>query len=226
MPVSNALQVDFKNGHVQDDIFAGGTGFISSESMVIAVKKRNPDTHQEIGASDDLENFIAVGLIENINLNQQKQIQQLFEIGSRDPYFIPGRVLSQAGINRVIFDGDSLLRVLYPTYSSDSDNGASMPDYDETVSSWDGTNPPGSNEAGKGDLWFNLASEFFNTPFTMAIVFYNDQTEIRGYIVLESCYVEAHNLAAQAAQTVVVESARMRIKKIASYGAFATKKLF
>jgi len=224
MSIQNAMDYVFTDGHVQDDIFKDGHGFISSESIVIAVKVRDatsPYNESSLNGPDDLENFIAVGLVENATMAQQKNIQQLFEIGARDPYFIPGRTIVQAALNRVIFDGDSLLRVLYPTNeNSGSDeagsDGSAFPKYVEGAE-WP-NNEPGTNDRNKGDLWFNLSSEFFNKPFTMALVFYNDNSELVGYCVLEDCYVEAHNLAMAAAQTVVTENVRMRAKRVTSYG--------
>lgn len=221
--IKNAMQVDFRHGHVQDDIFAAGKGYISSESIVFAVKARkfDGDGSPEVTDGDgnetlSLQDFIAVGLVENVTIAQQKNLQQLFEIGSREPYFIPGRTVIQGALNRVIFDGDSLLRVMYPTRLSEAGggDGAAMPDYNNDEFN-NMQNPPGQGGE-NGDLWFNLASEFFNKPFTGALLFYNDSAVLRGYIVLEKCYIEAHNMTMAAAQTVVTENVRLRASKITS----------
>ena len=216
----NALDYKFTDGHVQDAIFDKGAGYISSESIVLAIKLRNADTGEEdIVSKDDLANFIPVGLVENVTIAQQKQLQQLFEVGSREAYFIPGRTVVQVGINRIIFDGDSLLRVLYPTLGyetqdSDQPASASMTNFNSDLLK---VNRPGSSDT-HADLWFNLASEFFNKPFTAALVFYNNDEQLRGYVVLEKCYVEAHNLTVVAAQTVVTENVRIRATKVTGYG--------
>jgi len=221
----NAMQVDFRVGHVQDDIFSRGGGFISSESIVLAAKARNTSDGAEVDESNDLEKFIAIGLAENVTVAQQKNLQQLFEIGSRESYFIPGRTIVQAALNRVIFDGDSLLRVLYPTETpgtTGGTDGAHMVDFDstlfETTSSPPGVSD-GSATSAAGDMWFNLASEFFNKPFTLALLLYNDAAILKGYIVLERCYVEAHNMNVIAAQTVVTENVRLRASKLSSFTA-------
>ena len=65
-------------------------------------------------------------------------------------------------------------------------------------------------------MWFNLASSFFNKPFTAALLFYNDSAQLRGYVILERCYVEAHNLTVVAAQTVVSENVRIRASKVSA----------
>lgn len=216
-----ANEVDFRKGHVQDDtVFKGGKGYVSSESIVIAAKVFEPNTSLQSTSDQapDLAQFIAIGLVENLSLASQRNIQQLFEIGSRDPYFIPGRTVIQAALNRVIFDGDSLLRVLYPTqqYGTEGAHGFEMDPAPILEAIGGSTNVPGVTELDAPDFWFNLASEFFNKPATLALVVYNDNAELLGYVVLEDCYVEAHNLALAAAQTVITENVRLRVTRIAT----------
>lgn len=92
----------------QYDMFGKGTGFISAESVILAAGK--PDWNSTDNA---LNNFIPIGLVENANIQQNKALQQLFEIGSKRPFFIPGRHQIQAALSRVMFNGPSLMKALY-----------------------------------------------------------------------------------------------------------------
>ena len=57
-----------------------------------------------------------IGLIENFGLSQNKQLQRLFEIGSKRSYFVPGRNIASFSLGRVLFWGPSLMRVMYAYY--------------------------------------------------------------------------------------------------------------
>jgi hypothetical protein len=214
--VRNASNYDFtRGGHVQEDLYTNQAnphyGFISAETIVIASLARNTSTGDFLNNTYGLDDFIPIGVIENVNLAQQKNIQQLFEIGSKDSYFVPGRTIIQVALNRVLLDGDSLMRVMYPTKTGDS---ANMDEFDSSVL---GTgSPPGTTNSDLPDLWFNLAATFLNKPATLALLFYDDQRTLLGSIVLVDAVVESHNIAIAAAQTVITENVRIRVSKIAS----------
>jgi hypothetical protein len=63
-----------------------------------------------------------IGVVEAINVSQAKQIQRLFEIGSKRSYFVPGRNIGQASITRTVFNGPNLLRALYAYYPANKIN--------------------------------------------------------------------------------------------------------
>jgi len=86
-------------------VYGTGTGFVSAESVILAAGLP--------GQPADVNTLIPIGLVENANIQQNKALQQLFEIGSRRPFFIPGRHQIQASLSRVMFNGPSLLKALY-----------------------------------------------------------------------------------------------------------------
>ena len=89
------------------DVYGTGTGFVSSESVILAAG------HPSISAQGDISTLVPIGLVENANIQQNKALQQLFEVGSRRPFFIPGRHQIQAALSRVMFNGPSLMKALY-----------------------------------------------------------------------------------------------------------------
>lgn len=104
MGINNLGSWLFKDKHVQPDNLAGGENFVSSESIVLAAGP------QEVPA--DITNCFPIGLLENVTIAQNKELRQLFEIGSRQSYFLPGRTFVQVNLTRVVFNGPSLLKAI------------------------------------------------------------------------------------------------------------------
>jgi hypothetical protein len=218
--ITTASRYDYRDGHVQESLYTGNYGFVSAETIVLAAQARNSDgTFPTTGLSSNvynLDEFIPVGVVENINMAQQKNIQQLFEIGSKESYLIPGRTVIQVALNRVLLDGDSLMRVMYPviTGATGSAEFGSF-DIDPPLSADDA---PGTMSSDQPDLWFNLASSFLNKPANLALLFYDDEANLLGNVVLVNSLVESHNLTVAAAQTIITENVRIRVGKIAILG--------
>ena len=45
-----------------------------------------------------------------MNLTQQRQVERLFEIGNKDVELVPGKTINRLNLNRVLFDGPSILK--------------------------------------------------------------------------------------------------------------------
>ena len=202
---------DFKNGYVDPqaagesggDIYSG-ENFVSSESILVAVgPKQFPS---------DLNQIYSVGVIQNFNMAQNKNIQQLFEIGSRDTILLPGRTFIQATIARIMFNGPSLMKAMYsyswydPKY--DPNNAPDSPESDIRKQT-DYSQTPGI-----GHLWLNLAATYFNKPMGIALLFHDAEDDIYGGSYLENCLFQAHNLTLASGQTVVAENVALRVGKV------------
>lgn len=61
-----------------------------------------------------------IGLISNFQMNQNRAVQRLFEIGSTRAYMIPGKNFASFSLGRVMFFGPSLLRMLYSWYPNEA----------------------------------------------------------------------------------------------------------
>jgi hypothetical protein len=128
---------DWHTKHVEQALQQGE--YVSAETILIAAgpprfeqvafakgtpadksKPAQPAKGTEIGAvqsnSAGAGAVYPVGLIENFGLSQNKQLQRLFEIGSKKSYFVPGRNIASFSLGRVLFWGPSILRVLYAYY--------------------------------------------------------------------------------------------------------------
>ena len=189
---------NFGPNHVQplDGLFGKGTGYLSSESIVVCAAAAS------YGLITDtlIDALHPIGLVENAAVQQSKQLQQLFEIGSRRPFFVPGRVQISATLARVMFNGPSLLKVIY----SNIDTSASGANF--TVNDDD--------QPGEGNFYINLASEFFNHPLGLAFLARDMDKGGYGGFFLEECFVQGHQFSVAAQQTVLLENCSLRAAAI------------
>jgi hypothetical protein len=189
----------FKTQHVQPDALQenGRLGnFMSSESIVLAA---GPASMGDFDAST----YIPIGVCDAVQIGQNKTIQQLWEIGSREPYFIPGRTFITGSIGRVLFNGDSLMAAMY--------NGVSTEGMEDPAGSV--TNLHGVSQT-NGNMFINLASDLFNRPFGLCLFMKDSENEWVAAFVLENCFIQAHSLVLQSQQIVVGENIQFRCTKI------------
>jgi len=204
---------DFHNFHVQDELKGGE--FISAETTLVAAGP--PELQQSVDIQGE-EFARPIGVLENIGLQQSKQLQRIFEIGSSRSYFIPGRVVGSVSIGRVIYYGPSLLKTLY-SYLPYADAGS----WKEGAVGKNNLMPAAENFApenpirvrpGYGDLLLNLGSDMFNLPFGLAIFFKNQmQTGTTG-IYLENAYVQGHQMSISSGSVLVMEGSSMQYDRL------------
>ncbi len=207
--LTNAPAWAFKVSHVEplQDIYdTTGTlqNFISAESIVLGAGPAS-------WANTSLDNLALIGLCDSVSVQQTKNVQQLFEVGSRIPYMLPGRTYVQFQLSRVVFNGDSLLGAL--TRGSTGLTSGDNPD-----DSPGDVNAAGSNG---GRFYLNLASSFFNSPFGLAILIQDSNTGataaydsgagnwVAGFYA-ENCLIQSHQMGIQGQQYIVMETALVR----------------
>lgn len=185
---------EFKEAHVEPDVLNDNENFVSSESIVICAGPSYIDEGTDLAGQ-----LYPIGILESAAVVQNKQIQQLFEVGSRKPYMIPGRTRVQVGLSRVIFNGDSLLAAMYygkysgtlPEQQASEDSPGHASDYPDT---------------GEGHFYLNLASSFFNKPFGLALIVHDSEDDQTAMILIQNCMVQSHQMNVGANQTIVMEN--------------------
>ena len=198
------------------DVFGKGTGFVSAESVIVAAG---------LPAWDDntLTDMIPIGLVENANIQQNKALQQLFEIGSRRPFFVPGRHQIQAAMSRVIFNGPSLMKALYYLVGEDTEGASNASlggiNIDDLPGFGNFTDTTADLSADSDPLWINLASEMFNHPFGLAFLLKNMEGGNYGGVFLEECFVQAHQFSVASQQTVLLENVSLRAARVVGISA-------
>ena len=198
----------FKTEHVNPRVPATAGDFVSAESVILAAKKGGSGDADGLA---DLGSYIPLGLVESVTVTQNKNIQQIFEIGSRLPYFIPGRTIIQGGISRILIDGNSLMKVVYPGLGAE-----------------DGQLPGGVFIADDNDtdvenaFYINLADDFFHQSLDLAFILADKDGNATGGFIMQNCLITSHQLSIGAQQTVILENMGLRCEKIHPLGNTST----
>lgn len=206
MPYTYLSDWDFKRQHVQPGDMANGHDFVSSESIVVCAIDwagvTGSNTIDDVVVGGDT--LIPIGLLENATIVQNKQLQQLFEIGSRIPFMIPGRTYIQVNLARLLFNGHSLLAALYPNRDSSSFTADDMP----------GGRYTRDSEVQPFNFYANLASTFFNSPTHLAFILNDSEDQPTGAIILRDAYVQNQQMSITGQQTIVLENATIRCSRV------------
>lgn len=182
------------------------------------------------GSSKRADSLYPVGFVEQFALQQFQNVQKMFEIGSRRSYQAGGRVMVTGSLGRVLFNGPSLLRVLYAYYPSviAMANGKILsPDSKDSVS--DAALPSGAakgvfpaiffeagsfsaklEESQKSNTQFsffiNLMSELFSHPFGMGVVLRDNNNRNYGAFYCEDCMVTSHSFVINSSSSLITEA--------------------
>mgnify|MGYP003560549684 CR=1 FL=1 len=57
--------------------------------------------------------FVRLGVVQGYSWRENKQMEQIFELGSDIPYYVPGRTTGSIQIQRVLLSGEDLLNAVY-----------------------------------------------------------------------------------------------------------------
>lgn len=154
-----------------------------------------------------------IGVVQNMNLSHNMALTRVFELGSERSYFIPGRVIGQLGLGRIMYHGPSLLRAMWAYYSDTIAPTVVSPVFANlgaaTVANpHDVKIPPGYE-----NIFLNLASDLFKQPIGLMIMFKDSNEDTMGAIYLEDCHVPNHNMGMDAMGTVIQESVSVQFER-------------
>ncbi len=207
---------EYRNEHVQEDV--AGTEFINAASTLIAAgpprfRDAQGDSVQVGEGQDTVKSFVfPIGIVEALSVSQARQLQRLFEIGSKRSYFIPGRNVGQVSITRTLFDGPSLMRVLmayFPERITQEFDSPLLLQSDADPEGLSVVNPPGFK-----DWWINLDSEIFDNPFGIFIAHKDSGGENFGGIYLENAYLNSHQMTVSATSTLIAEGVTIQYDRM------------
>ena len=206
---------DFQTKHVQDLGVFKGNNFISSESIVLCAV---PYTGTIPAIDTTVANWIPIGLLENITIQQNKQLQSMFEIGSKKMFNIPGRTYRKVNLSRIMFNGPSIMKAVSQhnlNYTGSAgttdvlaDAGIAADQLDDAPGVGVATGYVSSYEASP-NLYIDLASGFFNHPVHLGMVFKDSEADDYGAFAMADCYVQSHQMTITGQQTVVMENISM-----------------
>lgn len=189
---------DYKVRHVQTkdgtvDFDAGD--FLRGASVLIVA---GPRKYSSTMTSSEL---FPIGLLQTGSISEQKQLEEVFEIGSERRYFITGRTFFQMQAQRIMVNGASLLRALY---NEDTHVGQTIPT---------------GNEPGFNQHYLNLASIFFNKPTGLLVVDNDNDDRVVGGAYLEDAYIQSYNRQIAAPQTVIAEQCVIKFDNMVALSA-------
>lgn len=191
--------------HVQNDI-PDSAAFIDAKTVLLAAGPAR--LHQLKGAGagglTNLDVAYPIGVMENFSVNQTKTVQRIFEIGSIRSYFVPGRIIGQAAFGRTLYNGRSLLNVLYAVANTRN----SAPLTSGTFRTLSGNADQNLNiraSPGEGNLYMAMHSDLFNHPFGLLVYMVDNNLNPYGAVYLEENYLQGHQLSINSQATVLVE---------------------
>jgi len=230
MPTTSYSNWDFYNYHVQQDVIAGQ--YISAESTLVAAgpPEISPGSVLNTGATQSqIAAVYPIGLLETVGLQQSKQLQRIFEIGSSRSYFVPGRVIGSISIGRTFYFGPSLLRVLYAYYKNTTNaipvgtkepgttaviDGYTVPDPEARLMAAADPMHHLRKSPGHGYLFIDLASDLFSQPTGMAVYFKDINFVSVGGVYLENVYVQGHQMNVSSGSILIMEGASMQYDRL------------
>ena len=219
----------FHENHVQSELQGGQ--FISAATILIAAgppRLADAATAAPVNRSSQAEIAFPIGVVENFGMSQNRQLQRMFEIGSKRSYFIPGRTIGSLSLGRVLFFGPSLLRVMYAYYPTNKfgissnvanplSDGISTKDLGNRtpqVLDKPGFGATQNDRALNADFWVNLASDLFDHPTGLLVYLRDAQNEAYGAFYLEDVNLQAHQFNVNASSVLVAEGTSAQYDKL------------
>jgi hypothetical protein len=222
----NIANWDFRKYYVQSNVDPGGS-FIRGASVLLAAgppslaqatfnRSSGADTQGVVNELTEarLARAYPIGLVDNMGVNQSKGLQQIFEIGSDRRYFVPGRTVNSFSMSRVMFDGNSLMKVLYNDYFSAGDP-YSQPNPALPTGSGDSADTAVVGlDPGFGKTFLNLGSDLFNRPIGLLMVINNLNNESVAAVYLEYCFLQAHQMNINSSSTLFAEQIQGQFDRV------------
>ena len=203
-----------------DNSSALGEGRFASGAMtmIAAGPPRLSAVGGAAGAAASIGNqnwALPIGIVQNFNLAHNKSFARFWELGSERSYFIAGRTVAQAGFGRVLYNGPSILRMMYsfyddavaptlvPTFGVDPNiSGAVRNQHDVKI-------PPGFE-----NIYLNLASDLFSQPCGLLVYMKDSNEETLAAFYLEETYIPSHSIATDAQGVVVQEQVSLQPERV------------
>ena len=242
-PSTSLESWDFNKNHVQQNLTGGD--FVGSHSVIIcATAPRAEDLAGQANltnsinrdATEDLGGSIAIpiGVIDSSAIQQDRQLAQIFEIGSKRSYLMSARTMTQMSINRVVYKGPNLLRMFYAYYPKAAEDSVMTADYgnlfrdnmkDDDVAGQEfpitlnkdliATLPKSIRDnPGFNNFWLNLNSDIFSQPYGLILFMKDNNMSDVAAVFLEECYIQNHGMQMSANSVVMAETTSIRCERI------------
>jgi len=199
---SNINNWGFRSYHMALDGGGKNTNAITAENVLIA---SGPARLSQVGQDFGTRVF-PIGLLDNVQISQQKQLQPIREIGSRRNYIIGSYSAGNMSLSRVMFSQASLLHVLYAGSDDrlDIDNPASA-NLGSTFAGQDDVAPFTAQRV----LSINLQSELFDRPTGQLFYMLDQRNNPYGAFYVEEVMVQSHSVGLSSGSVAISEMISM-----------------
>ena len=155
-----------------------------------------------------------LGVLQNVALGQSMNLSRVWEIGSERSYWIPGRVMGQISLSRIMYHGPSLLRVLW-AYYQDLVPPTVVASVFPNLGAYTVANPHDVIiPPGYENVFLNLASDLFKQPIGLMMMLKDNNKDTLGANYFEAAMVPNHNLATDAMGAVLQESVGVQFERM------------
>jgi len=161
------------------------------DTLVLVGPARFATTGDE--SATNTSNLLAVGMLQQMQVSQQRSVSPLQAIGSGRNYFLAGKPMVNFSIGRLFAKGPNLYKALYRNIMND-----------EKISGFNPSEPASSK--GYSDGIFNMDSELFLVPFGIAVAFRDKSGGNLGSFYIESCMISSYSIGVAAGQNMVMEN--------------------
>ncbi len=202
------------NSALKEGLFASGTF-----TMIAAGPPRLAALGGNVAAAAALTGSrnwaLPIGLVQNFNMSHNRQFARFWELGSERSYFISGRTVAQVGFGRVLYNGPSLLRMMYSFY-----NDALPPTLVPTFGIDPSIPPSVANQhnvkipPGFENIYLNLASDLFSQPCGLLVYMKDSNENTLGAVYLEETYIPSHSIATDAQGVVIQEQVALQPERV------------
>jgi hypothetical protein len=203
----------FRQFHLAADRGGKNQGqFMTPEATLIAA---GPARLEDLAGGGSIDNAVVpIAITDNLSVNQNKMLQQIFEVGSRRSYFVSGHTTGNVAISRPMFNGPSLMRVLTAKTQDHAglDNTAGL----DTVKGGDPAilNNGAYSETDEASLYVNLQAEIFDRPLGLMVYMIDQRNVPYGAFYIEDCNVQAHGMGIASQAMTIVENVSCMFDRI------------
>lgn len=159
---------------------------------------------------------IVCGFVQSFSLMQQRQVQQLFEVGSERQYWVDGPTMSQISLSRVMFSGSSLLKIIGAGILNQGIQPNNLSGLDSSMFTGDNLNAVAAGA--DRNFWINLASDLFSNSLGIMLDFLefygNGKSKSYGSVYLTNGKLNSHQLNFGAGQWMIQEGVSLMFEKV------------
>lgn len=158
------------------------------DTLVLA----GPARLASINSAQASDKLLAVGMLQNFQVSQNKPTTPIMSIGSGRQSFVSGKAQTSWGMSRLWLNGRNLLRVLY---TQAKQAGIDVSKFDDPAA-----------ESADSQHFVNLDSELFLIPFGLAVMFRDKTRATIGAFYLELCSINQWSIAFSSGQNFIAEN--------------------